>query len=112
GAFLEFGAGAGADRFAVEHRHAALLDGPSLADDRVVDDADHDLAGDAEGDGDAEMGDAVEEIHRAVDGIDDPLAVAVGVAAEAFLAVEGVAGAGAEENVLDELLRLLVEGEL
>ena len=55
-----------------------------------MDDAGDDLAIDAQGDGDAEVRDAVEEIYRAVDGIDDPLAVGVLVSGDAFLAVEGV----------------------
>ena len=80
---------------AVEHGRAAFFDGPGFADHRIVDHADDDFPGDAQGDGDAEMGDAVEVVHGAVDGIDDPLAVGVLVAGDAFLAVERVAGAGA-----------------
>ncbi len=58
------------------------------------------------------MRDAVEEVHRAVDGIDDPLVFAVLVAADAFLAVDGVVGIAGEQERLDERLRALVEFEL
>jgi len=47
-----------------------------------VDDAGDDLAIDAKGDGNAEVRDAVEEIDRAIDGIDDPLAVGGLIASE------------------------------
>jgi hypothetical protein len=61
-----------------------------------VDHADGYLAGDPQGDRHAEMRDAVVVVHRAVDGIDDPLAVAVRITTHAFLPIERVAGAGTE----------------
>ena len=65
---------AGRDRAAIEQGRAAFFDGPRFPDHRIVNDANDDFTCDAEGDGNAEMGDAVKEIHGAVDGIDDPLA--------------------------------------
>lgn len=65
---------AGVDWAAIEEGGAAFCDGPGFADHGVMDDADGDFTGDAQGDGDAEMGDAVEKIHGSVDRVDDPLA--------------------------------------
>ena len=110
--FLKFFAGADAYRLAVEHGHAAFLDGPGLADHGIVDHTDDDLVVHAERDGDAEMGDAVEVVHRAVDGIDDPLAAGGLVPGDAFLSVKGIARACAEEDGGDEILGFLVEGQL
>jgi len=41
------------------------------------------------------MRNAVEKIHRAIDRVDNPLAVGFLIARDAFLAVKRVAGAGA-----------------
>jgi hypothetical protein len=66
----------------------------------------------AQGDGNAEVGDAVEEVHRAVDGIDDPMEGAGLIAGDAFLAVDGVIGKLIEDHAGDEFLGLDVELEL
>ena len=58
------------------------------------------------------MGNAVVEIHRPVDGIDDPLAIAIGITAEAFLAVERVARPRAEQDAFDQRLGFPVERQL
>ena len=55
-----------------------------------MDDADDDFAVDAESDGDAEVRDAVVVVHRAIDGVDDPLAGRFLVACNSFFAVERV----------------------
>ena len=88
---------------------AAFFDGPGFLHHGIVDDAYDDLAFDAEGDGDAEVGDAVEEIHGAIDGIDDPLARGGLVAGDAFFAVECIGGAGIEQDLGDEILRGFIE---
>ena len=90
---------------------AALFDGPGFSGDRIEDDADDDVIVDAQGNGDAEMGDAIEVIHGAVDRVDDPLAAGGLIAADAFFAVEGVARASPEEDAFDEVLGLLVESQ-
>ncbi len=59
----------------------------------------------------AEVRDAVEIIHRAVQRIDDPLEFAVGISAHAFLAVDRVVGETREDDLRDEFLRALVEFE-
>ena len=65
----------------------------------------YDLVPLAQRDRDAEMRDAVEEIHRAIDGIDDPLEGAGLVAGDAFLAIDGVIREVLQEQAGDELLR-------
>ena len=90
---------------------AAFFDGPGFADHGIVNDAEDDFVADAQGDGDAEVGDAVEEIDGAIDGIDDPMAVGVLISGYTFLAIERVGGAGSEEDVGDEVLGFLVERE-
>ncbi len=60
----------------------------------------------------AEMRDAVKIIHRAVERIDDPLELAVGISAHAFLAVDRVVGETREDDLRDEFLRAFVEFEL
>lgn len=58
------------------------------------------------------MRNAVEEIHRAINRIDNPLAGGLLVARDAFFAVECIARASPEKNAGDEILRFLVEREL
>jgi len=58
------------------------------------------------------MGDAVEEVHGAIDGIDDPLIGAGLIAGEAFLAIDGVIVEVIEDHLGDEGLGLDVELEL
>ena len=76
-----------------------------------MDDAEHDFVADTQGDGYAEMRDAVEEIHGAIDGIDDPVAVGVLVSSDAFLAIECIGGARGEEDAGDQILGFFVERE-
>lgn len=109
--FFEFFARRNFNRDSVQHGLAAFYDGPGFADHGIVDDTEHDFVADTKGDGDAEVWDAVEEIHCAIDGIDDPLAVGVLVSSDTFLAVERVGGATVEEDVGDEVLGFLVERE-
>ena len=77
-----------------------------------MDHADDDLTIHAECDGNAEMGDAIEEIHRAIDGIDDPLSGGILVSGDSFLAIESVSGTSGEEDIGDEILGFFVEREL
>lgn len=109
---LEFLAWGNSNRISVQHGLAAFFNGPGFADHGIVDDAEDDHAIDAQGDGDAEVRDAVEEIHRAIDGVDDPLAVGILVSGDAFLAIDRVVRATEEEDVGDEVLGFLVEREL
>ena len=60
----------------------------------------------------AEVRDAVEIIHRAVERIDDPLELARLIATDAFLAVDRVVREACEEDPRDEVLRLHVECQL
>ena len=64
------------------------------------------------GDGRAEVRDAVEIVHGAVERIDDPLELAVLIAADAFLAKDGVVGEAFQEHLGDEVLGFHVEGKL
>ena len=58
------------------------------------------------------MRDAVEKIHRAIDGINDPLTVRLLIARYALLAIERVARTSIKQNPRDQFLRLLVQREL
>ena len=112
--FGHFGAVADLDGFAVELGLFAAHDGPSFVLRGVEDDADEELFGFAlaGGDGDAEVGDAEEVIYGAVDGIDDPLDIAIAASFAAFFAEDGVIGEAGEDHVGDELLALHIELEL
>ncbi len=99
------------DRLSVE-RGLAVLGQPELVLARVVDDAEDQLARVAEGDRDTVVGDAVEEVHGAVDGVDDPLPRAGLVAGDAFLAEDGVVGKGGQQVFADGVLALDVELDL
>ena len=57
----------------------------------------------------AEVRDAVEIIHCAVERIDDPLKLACLVAADAFLAIDRVVGETLQDHPRDEFLRLDIE---
>ena len=65
---------------------AALPRRIEFGGERMIDDAEHQLAGDDETDGDAPEGYAGQEIVRAVDRIDDPEGICVEVAGPALLA--------------------------
>ena len=58
------------------------------------------------------MRDAEEVIYGAVDGIDDPLDIAVATGFAALFAEDGVIGEACEDHVGDELLALHIELEL
>jgi hypothetical protein len=77
-----------------------------------VNDADDDFAFDAQGNRDAEMRDAIEKIHCAINGIDDPLAVGFLIASDAFFSIERVTGAGIEQDLGDQVLGSFIELEL
>ena len=109
---FEFGALADAERLAIEEDFAASFGGPELVGHGVVDDAGQDVFAFADGDGDAEVGDAVEEVDGAVDGVDDPLEFGVLIAAESFFAVEGVVWELFGDALEDEVLALAVELQL
>ena len=63
-------------------------------------------------DADAVVRQTVEIIHRAVDGIDDPLPLALLISRDAFLAKNRVVGKLVEQVARDEFLGLDVEREL
>ena len=112
GGLGERGAGADGDRLAVEKSGGAALDAPHLVAHGVVNHADEDLAGPAERDAHGEVRDVVEKIHRAVDGVDDPLVLGGLVAAKAFLSVNRMVGVAVEDDGFDEGLTALVEFQL
>ena len=112
GGLGERSARADGDGLAVQEGGRAALDAPQLVAHGVVDDADEDMAGLAERDAYGEVRNVVEKIHRAVDGVDDPLVLGGLVAANALLAVDGVVGVAVEDDRLDEGLRAFVEFEL
>ena len=100
------------DLFAIEPRRLPGGRFPHFIAHRIVNDADYDVVAMAQCDGDTEMWDAIEIVHRAVDGIHDPMPVASLVSCEAFFAENGVIGKAGEEHLSDELLRFHIEGEL
>ena len=104
-------AGTDADGAAVEGWDAAAEDGPGFVEHGVVDHSEDGFAVVAEGDGDAEVRDAVEEIDGAVDGVDDPLPRGGLVAGGAFLAEDDVVRASGEDSGFEEDLGFAVEGE-
>ena len=109
---FEFGALADAQRAAIEEDFAILFRGPGFVGHGVVDHAHEDVFSLSQGDGDAEVWDAVEEIDGAIDGIDDPLELGVLIAAEAFFAIEGMVGILGSDAGEDEILGLAVELKL
>lgn len=110
--FFELGTLADPKGLVVEQNGASFFGSPSFVRHGVVDDAGYDFLAVSEGDGDAEVGDAVEEVDGAVDGIDDPLIVGFLIAADAFFAIEGVVGELAGDALKDEVLGFAVELEL
>lgn len=110
--FFQFGALADSQGATVEEDFTVLFGSPSFIGHGVVDHAHQDIFPSSQGDGDAEMGDAVEEVDGAINGIDDPLVIGILVAAEAFFAIEGVVGITGGNAGEDELLGLTVELEL
>ena len=90
----------------------AFFHRPHFVTHRVVDDADDDFSCTAKGDAYGKMRDRVEEIHGAVDGVDDPLVFARLVACEAFLSIDCVAWMAVENDRFDEGLCALVEFQL
>jgi hypothetical protein len=108
------GAGADLDGFAIERGGQAFGDLPEFIHHGVVDDTDEELVGvfATGGDGDAEVGDAEEVVHGAVDGIDDPFDVAIAAdVGIAFLAEDEVVGVAVENELHDEFLAANVHFE-
>ncbi len=77
-----------------------------------MNEADDDLATFLQGDGDAEMRHAVEEIDRSVDGVDHPLVFRVGVAGIPFFTEHSVFREGSQQSFFQKSLRLPVECQL
>ena len=95
----------------VEEGALAALGGEQLVVGGIVDDAGDDRAFALERDRDREVRDAVQEVHGAVERIDDPAMGLVGAFARAaFLAEEAVAGAGVRELLAQDLLGAPVGG--
>ena len=112
GGVFETAAGTDADGVSVEEGGGTEVGFPEFVPHGVEDDADLDFLVEASGDGDAEVGDAVEVVHGAIDGIDDPLPRAGLVPRDAFFAVDGMVGECLEDDVRDEVLALNIEVEL
>ncbi len=112
GGVFEAVAGTDADGVSVEEGGCAEMGFPEFVAHGVEDDADLDFLVEPSGDGDAEVGDSVEVVHGAVDGIDDPLPRAGLVSGDAFFAIDGMVGKCLEDDVSDEVLALNVEVEL
>ena len=112
--FGHFCAGADFDGFAIQHGGHVLGDLPEFVHHGVVDDADEEVVGvfATGGDGDAEVGDAEEVVHGAIDGVDDPFDIAftadIGVT---FLAEDEVVGVTVEDELHDEFLATNVHFE-
>jgi hypothetical protein len=110
-AVLGLGAGGDAQAAVVEEGARAALGDVELVVGGVVDDARHRHAVALEADGDGELGNAVEEVGGAVEGVDDPGVGGVGALdLAALLTDETVAGAGLHELGHDDLLGLAVGG--
>ena len=95
-----------ADRHAVAGRAASAAARNSLAEHRDVHDAGEQPVAVARGDRDGVAGQAVEEVRRAVDRVDEPVDAARAGVVGALLADDAVVGAGGEDAVDDERLGL------
>ena len=109
-ALRQFGAGADLDLPAIEQRGPTGFDGPCFVPHRIMDDTGKEFVVAADRDGCGEMGDAIKVVHGAVQGVDNPFAVA-GSFCNAFLAEDGVAGMAGQDVILDEALGAAVEFE-
>src|SRR5439155_9609124 len=96
-----------AHALAVEPRAAATPRAQQVAGDRVVDDADGDLARVLEPDQRGPDGHVADEVLGAVDRVDDPASPLIAHRAE-LLAEEPVLGKRAAEHLADDLLGALV----
>ncbi len=77
---------------------------PHFIANRIVNNADNDFARETQRDRDAEMRNAVEIIHGAIERIDDPLVFAGLVAHDSFLAVKRMLGKFFQKQLGDQLL--------
>jgi hypothetical protein len=94
---------------AAQRRAAASPPCEQFVTHRIVDDADLDFVSSDTGDRDAEMRHAASEIHRAVDGIDNPSGAALACGAGlALFANEAVGRKNLEQALRDERFRLSV----
>jgi len=96
-----------ADALAVQEGAAATSSGEELARDGIVDDADRDLARLLTRDERRPHRNVADEVLGAVDGVDDPAAIARPALAE-LLAEEAVVGERALEDLHDHLLGLAI----
>ena len=99
-ALRQFGAGADLDLPSIEQRGPTGFDGPGFVAHRIMDDTGEEFVVAADRDGRGEMGDAIKVVHGAVQGVDNPFAVADSFC-NAFLAEDGVAGMPGQDVILD-----------
>ena len=90
--FREIGALAHAKWLAIQGRLAAFLRRPDFFTHRIVNYPDDDFALEAQRNRNAEMRNAVEIIHGAIERIDDPLMIAFLIAHNSFFAIKRVLG--------------------
>ena len=64
------------------------------------------------GDRDGEVGDAVEEVHGAVNRIDDPLVGSIRITPHSLLPIDRMVGKNPQHNGLDQCLRAAVKLQL
>lgn len=102
-AFFEAGGAGDADRAVVEVSAGAAFGGKHLLAEGVEDDAGDEFAGVFQGEGDIEHGEAVGEVGGAVEGVDVPAEVGVGLMTTAFLGDDGVMGVVGAKAFDDEL---------
>ena len=91
--------------FSVQCRARTFLAAPHFIANRIVNHADNDFALEAQRNRNAEVRDAVEIIHGAIERIDDPLMLARLIADDSFFAVKRVLGKFFEQRIRDQLLR-------
>ncbi len=105
----ENAAGGNAQTAIVQEGAAALFRREQFVRCRIEDDAGHDFTIALQCDGDRELRNAVQEVGRAIERIDDPAVGAIGALfLLAFLAEETVGGAGLQKLVTNDLFRLQV----
>ncbi len=96
----------------VQGGDAAFFYGPGFVLHGIIDDAGDVFAIPFSGDGNAEVGDAVEVVHGAINGVHDPLSIAVRITGVAFFSFDAVVREGFEQDLGDEVLAADIEIEL
>ena len=110
--FREIGPRADPKRFAIQERRLPFFAAPEFVAHRIVDHPDDDFSAQTQRDRNAKMRDAVEEIHRAIERIDDPLMIARLVADDSFFAIKRVLRKTFEQDFCDQILGQHIDLEL